>query len=305
MNYIDNPKEKIFSILKKLNLSPFTDINTFLIRGNRNYTSCCFDNFNNKFFIKIFLIKDYDWRYNFINELAVLNHLSTLNIEFAPRLISYDIENSWILMDYKNGKPLSNNRYNFFNFYNTKSFIDLIFEIHKIKIVKEFSSIPKIDSKFFIRKILDNKKELIKLGVSISEINYVLSKIIDKAEFIDKNSNVFSHGDFIFRNIIKTDRNKFYAVDWELAKISNIFWDLLVLSNSSANSTWKKVLISKFMKHNKVKNKDMLLFFLDNIVISLQNILEINSSDSKNEIIKIFCKKNLIKNIHNIFRYNL
>ncbi|MCM1991178.1 phosphotransferase family protein [Oceanirhabdus seepicola] len=212
-----------------------------------------------KSFNKEVVFKDYSKEYKGNDSLTKFNkEVSIFNSEYIrgsinmPRVYFEDEEAKTIIMDKISGASLDEiyikNPEKFE--YSIKAFGNTLASIHFLDI-EHIQQDVLISNKSSKEHFYEYIKSIRKRIECYEEPQYmrILEGIIERFKSVEFGNQCLNHGDFHFLNVIYTDEEKLFVLDWEKAKITDFRFDLantLVLCYSWFGIDFKSIFLEAY-----------------------------------------------------------
>lgn len=227
-------KNKITSVLEKLNLSDYKVIEKFK-NGMSNHTFLISNKINKK--VLRIPAKGASAYVDFNNEQNAYELLKETNITIQYELL--DTTSGYKVAPYIDGNSLDDEVP---NLKTIKKLVD------KLKLLHSINPNGKLIESDLISDLIPFEKQLGNLPKDYLDIKNDALKIYKKYFINDKKT--FIHGDVQFGNTIKSSTDEVFLIDFEFARLGNIFLDLAMLDSE--------------IKHEGIKNMDVLKLYFVN-----------------------------------------
>jgi len=219
-------------------------------------------------FSKEVVYKDYSKSYKGNNgatkykkELAIFENYISNKFINVPEVYFTNEEKTITLMEKISGMTLDKIYTNHNEKFNNtlKIFGESLAYIHSL----DFQTIQKdigncnISPESYFNNYVESLKNRI-LGYNEQEYLYILDLICDRFKAVDLTNVCLNHGDYHFWNVLLTDNDKLFVLDWEKAKIADYRYDIantLVLCYSWFGIDFRKYMLDGYVS---VTGKDIL-----------------------------------------------
>lgn len=314
-NLIFDIEKKVEKIFKTLNIFFSVKDIKKAIQQKKRFFYVSFLKKRKKFFIKIRILQDKkEAKEKIKNEIFFIKLLTNLSkkkeikINF-PKYINSNFKTSpeWLIREYIHGKLFGYSYHNLFpKSEKTKYFKKIAKNLESLQnLTKEISNYSKQNklsffkrsSKIYFQRLKEFQK---KIDFFDHQINFrKIYNLLDQGKKTMDVNLVLTHGDIVVSNIIVTNNQKVYIIDWEHIRIDNFAADFALLwMHLWKYKKWREVLLKEFLKLlNKKKQKDFLkVFQIDVIDQILEEIARWDHKkwiERKNDLVQIAYIKNL------------
>lgn len=207
------------------------------------------------------------------------------NIDFAPQLIDFSVEEEWIEEGYAPGTPIN----------RLENDLQLKYEKEALSLVTKTiiePSLKKIKAKPHLKSLCDNLTQYLNEHFTDNsfapfvELLAEIERLVNEVSENEETMVSWSHGDFQMANILLQESNEIVVIDWETSNHRCAFYDFITLKYnirySNELSSWINQVLStdnqltsyiRALEPNMLINKKTIIlhFLLDEVTYQIRN----------------------------------